>query len=143
MAVKIKLRAKPKKPERKMIEERTYIDYATTLQDFVDIYEGFDLSKVYLEEDVGYYGEDDRYYFVGKRPETDEEFNKRTEQYERAIKKYNEWYEENEQEIIEEKQLRKQKEAEKRKKELEKERIRLEKSAAKINKLMKDLDNVK
>lgn len=93
----VKLKKRPKMPERRRSEHRVYLtDYsdltlAELYNDFLG--RGIDMSEVTLQS-YGRY-DDIAYYFVGQYDEPDSEFNKRVEAWRVKNNEYEEWYEKN------------------------------------------------
>lgn len=145
----IRLRSKPRKPQRRTIEYTTDIYDGQTLAEAMRDLGCEDPSQILITKDYSYYnGHDDYSYDVTlrhSREQTDEEYEEELAAYHQRLEKYNQWYEENREVIEEELERRKQELAkssvaaiqrqeklmQKRKAHLEKELARLEKKLQK------------
>jgi len=117
------------KPKREVIEfsedlcedriDSKVFDY------YADLW-GVPIAELYVE--VYTYWDSTTLFMKGEREETEEEWQKRVDKWERAWDRYNAWYEENKEEIEEEVEKRKRKQTER----LEAEKKRLDRDLRKV-----------
>lgn len=130
---RLKIKPQPVKPVRKkIIQSINLIDgYVPTPQHLLNLLvkyaeNGADLENGWFSNvDAEYCGTEIQFH----RPETDEEFQSRYDNYVTRKQAWDEWYQSNQQAIDEELAIRREEEADAKRKELEQERKRLEKQA--------------
>ena len=94
----MKLRAKPQKPERKIIEEKTEIHYYSNLESLVQWATQYtlDLTKAQIESESW---DEPNYYLSVKYKETDAQYDKRLLAYKKRLEQYDDWYNKNKEKI--------------------------------------------
>lgn len=120
----MQIKKQPEKPKRKTIEQRKHIGEFDTLQSILLFFKDKNISfeEIYIEyvwDSIG---------FIWEESESDVNFNKRMANYEKRLKEWQDWYDENEKAIL---TYKEQKRA--------KERIKLEKQIAKLNEQLGEL----
>lgn len=136
--IKMKMKAKPKKPTNPSIRSEHNIDY-WQLSDVIKIVEGYgvDLSAATIETDNDYQADDYAIVTFNKPKYTDEEYIEELKKYEKKLIEYNKWCDENREEIeakLKEKELAELKKKENEKKRLEKQMAEIEKKIKKLEK---------
>jgi len=97
----IRIRSKPVKPELADRLRRFELFDSVSLCEVVAEFDGYDLKEVRIDYDFD--SLDERVYsFVGKRKESEEEFQEKLNSYYTSMDSYDRWYRENEWVIIEE-----------------------------------------
>ena len=150
--VLIKLKRKPKFPEKHVSVARNLDCDGLSVQEIIEWLDLYDLDpdNVHIESvsHQGYYGE---HYtdscIKTKTPETNEEHNYRVAAYEKSLKKYNAWYEKNKDLIVKETARREKEEIQKAKvAKIRAEKAKVSKKTKlekQIKKLTKELKTIK
>lgn len=96
----IKLRAKPTKPKKKQsVRDHVFLYGGMSLQNVLDgIPSTVNPKDVFFGTRRGYYDETE-YEFEWEEEESDAAFDKRVAAYNSRLKKWNQWYEENKEEV--------------------------------------------
>lgn len=132
-----KMRSKPVMPKRKNNYCRSYSIYdGCSLAGVVEHFAGDDFSKVIFNTCRGYYDEVETDFTI-QDLEPEEIFEKRMEDYNKRLAKYNEWYDKNKEKIEEELERRRQAALIKKEKDLQAAKKRAEKELVKIERQLR------
>lgn len=126
------MKAKPKRPVRRIKKYKWYLDDGGSLASVIEHFSDLGFSPEDVKVDVRYseYGEYEsgENCFCAEGPESEEEFGARLLKFDQRMQAYHNWYEENKQLIEEELERRRLMAEEKKRKDKEKARKRLEKA---------------